>query len=135
MPLFADQSAPFESPSTDANLQIVNETIYDIFHMEKRPRHTHDSCGCPYIDEFEDFGTNSFPRYHKIKRCDSEEILKGNYNQRCHYGGKCREFHHEIRYLVPMETEGFGRHLLPEQLNKTYGWVARNIAIDCRCGH
>lgn len=135
IPLFADQPAGnvIESPSTD--LEAPPAVHDEFFHLMKRPRHNHDSCGCPYIEEYEDFGASSYPRYHKVKKCDGEKIHQENFNQRCIYGGKCREFHHEIRYLVPMESEGFGVHLLPGQLNKTYGWVTRNIAIDCRCGH
>lgn len=136
IPLFADQQAgnTIESPSTDIETPQA-ELSDDIFHLEKRLRHNHDSCGCPYKEAIEDFGASSFPRYHKVRKCDNVEIHQENFNQRCSYGGKCREFHHEIRYLVPMESEGFGIHLLPGHLNKTYGWIAKNIAIDCRCGH
>lgn len=121
--------------NTDTALESPSTDFTENFHLEKRPRNPVDSCSCPHRIEYEDFGVNCYPRYHKVKRCDTVEIHKGNFNQLCHYGAKCREFHHEIRYLVPMESEGHSVSLLPGFLSRTYTWIPRNISIDCRCGH
>ncbi|XP_070502461.1 prothoracicotropic hormone-like [Chironomus tepperi] len=98
--------------------------------IEKRDRSVSDPCGCPYNIEYVHLGPNAYPKKYKTKVCDKNQINKRRY---CNFGARCREFYYEVRYLIPKVTDG-SEHL-PAEINRIYGWVSKNISIDCRCLH